>query len=52
MVFVCKKDGIVCWCIDNWKLNDCIKKNVYFFLYIDMCLDCLVGVLIFFIMDL
>lgn len=50
-VFVKKMEQFV-GCIDYWKLNDCIRKDVYFFLCIDMCLDCIVGVLIFFKMDL
>lgn len=52
MVLVRKKDGIVRWCIDCRKLNDCTRKDAYPLPRIDMCLDCLVGASIFSTMDL
>lgn len=42
-VFVWKKDGKVRWCIDYWKLNFVMKKDVYLLFFIEECIDILFG---------
>lgn len=52
VVLVCKKDGLMCFCVDYCWLNDIIIKDVYFLLKIDEVFDYLLGYEMFFIFDL
>lgn len=52
IVLVLKKDGKVCMCIDFCKLNEVIKKDVYFFLRIDDMLDVFNNFKYFSVLDL
>lgn len=51
IVFVKKWDGMICFCVDYWKLNFVIKKDVYLLLWIDEFFDILLGVKYFCILD-
>lgn len=51
VVLVCKKDGLVWFCIDYCCLNEVIIKDVYFFLNIDEVFDYFLGYVMFFILD-
>lgn len=43
IVLVCKKDGIICFCVDYCKLNFVMVKDFYLFLCIDDFIDVLFG---------
>lgn len=52
IVIVCKKNGELCLCVDYWKLNFKIIKDVYFFFCVEELFDILCGFCYFLIMDL
>lgn len=51
VVLVCKKDGIMCFCVDYCWLNEVIVKDVYLFLKIEEVFDYFLGYVMFFILD-
>ena len=52
VVLVRKKDGVLRFCIDLWKLNNCTIKDGYALPRIDDTLDCLHGAVWFSTLDL
>lgn len=51
VIFVCKKDGSFCFCVDYRRFNDVMIKDVYLLLRIDEILDYFLGVCWFLILD-